>query len=65
MDYASRNRERLLFNIYRMGANSIARGSRDSWTVTPTAVDALQAAPSGGGREGRRLWPAAIGAEDG
>ena len=48
MDYASRNRERLLFNIYRMGANSIARGSRDSWTTTPTAVAALQAAPAVG-----------------
>lgn len=46
MDYASRNRERLLFNFWRMGANSIARGNQDSWTVTPTIVDQLQnAAP--------------------
>jgi hypothetical protein len=35
IDYASRNRERLLFNIYKMGANSIERGSKDSWTITP------------------------------
>uniref|UniRef100_UPI00286DAED6 M14 family metallopeptidase n=1 Tax=Sandarakinorhabdus sp. TaxID=1916663 RepID=UPI00286DAED6 len=46
LDYASRNRERLLFNIWRMGANSIEKGSRDSWTVTPSTVDRLaNAAP--------------------
>ena len=44
IDYASRNRERLLFNIYKMGANSIERGSKDSWTITPTKVDALKEA---------------------
>ncbi len=38
LDYASRNRERLLFNIYRMGKNSIERGNRDAWTVTPNVV---------------------------
>ncbi|MBB6228712.1 hypothetical protein FHS79_002903 [Polymorphobacter multimanifer] len=46
LDYASRNRERLLFNIYRMGANSIAKGSKDSWTITPSKVERLaNAAP--------------------
>ena len=44
LDYASRNRERLLFNIWKMGANSIARGGQDSWTVTPTRIDALKEA---------------------
>ncbi|MDT9597669.1 M14 family metallopeptidase [Sphingosinicella rhizophila] len=44
LDYASRNRERLLFNIYRMGSNNIARGSRDHWTVTPRRIDALKEA---------------------
>ena len=39
LDYASRNREHLLFNIWRMGANSIDRGSRDSWTVLPKWID--------------------------
>ena len=38
LDYASRNRDRLLFNIYRMGRNSIDRGSRDNWTVTPATL---------------------------
>jgi hypothetical protein len=34
LDYASRNRENLLFNIYRMGQRSIERGSRDYWTAS-------------------------------
>ncbi|MEO6445629.1 MAG: M14 metallopeptidase family protein, partial [Gemmatimonadaceae bacterium] len=42
-DIASKRKEDFLFNIYRMGKNAIARGNRDSWTVTPTAVAALQA----------------------
>jgi hypothetical protein len=35
IDYASRNKDRLLFDTYRMGMNSIERGNRDSWTTTP------------------------------
>jgi hypothetical protein len=42
--YAAVNREQLLFNIYIMGHNSIERGSRDSWTITPKRIDALKAA---------------------
>ena len=44
LDYAARNKDRLLFNIYRMGKNSIERGSRDNWTITPADVSAVQAA---------------------
>jgi hypothetical protein len=44
LDYASRYRETLLFNIYRMGRNSIERGSRDSWTIHPQRIDAVRAA---------------------
>ncbi|WP_411289346.1 M14 metallopeptidase family protein [Phenylobacterium sp.] len=47
LDYASRNRERLLMNIWRMGANSISRGQKDSWTVTPKRIAALEAAAKG------------------
>ncbi len=39
LDYASRHREQLLFNAWRMGTNSIERGSRDSWTVRPEWID--------------------------
>lgn len=42
IDYSSRNRERLLMNIYRMGANSIQRGSQDNWTITPQDIDELK-----------------------
>jgi hypothetical protein len=35
LDVASRYRETLLFNAYRMGKNSIQRGSQDWWTITP------------------------------
>lgn len=38
LDLAARNRETFLFNIYRMGKNSIERGSRDSWTITGKRV---------------------------
>lgn len=35
LDAASRERETLLLNAYRMGRNSIERGGRDTWTATP------------------------------
>ncbi|HEY1342511.1 MAG TPA: M14 family metallopeptidase, partial [Bryobacteraceae bacterium] len=59
LDLASRYRETFLFNIWRMGMNSIERGSHDTWTVTPKRIAALEAAAAaegatgGGGRGGR------------
>ncbi|NWG12736.1 MAG: peptidase [Acidobacteria bacterium] len=51
LDVASKYREEFLFNIYRMGRNSIERGSRDSWTMSPRKIDAvLQRLASAGGR---------------
>jgi hypothetical protein len=44
LDYASRQKETLLYNIYRMGKNSIERGSKDTWTITPKRIEALIAA---------------------
>ncbi|HJU44044.1 MAG TPA: M14 family metallopeptidase [Vicinamibacterales bacterium] len=35
LDFASRWRETVLFNVYQMGRNSIARGSTDTWTPAP------------------------------
>ncbi|MCZ6915823.1 MAG: M14 family metallopeptidase [Gemmatimonadetes bacterium] len=62
LDYASRYREPLLYNIYRMGMNSIERGGRDNWTVHPKILDAVAAAAASagdtgdqGGRGGARL----------
>ncbi|MHB1194878.1 MAG: M14 family metallopeptidase [Longimicrobiales bacterium] len=40
LDYASRNRDHLLFNIWRMGTNSIERGSKDFWTIMPEETEA-------------------------
>jgi Zinc carboxypeptidase len=42
LDYATRFRNELLFNIYRMGKNSIERGSTDHWTVTPKFIRAIR-----------------------
>jgi len=65
LDYASRYRETLLYNIYRMGMNSIERGNRDHWTTRPRRVAAVEQAAAaepqdgggnggGGGFSGRR-----------
>lgn len=50
LDYASRYRETLLMNIYRMGRNSLERGGRDSWTITPKRIAALRAKAAANGR---------------
>ncbi len=44
LDYASREREHLLYDTYEMGRNSIERGSKDSWTITPKRITALETA---------------------
>ena len=41
LDYASRNSDHLLYNIWQMGTNSIERGNIDTWTTYPFAIDAL------------------------
>ena len=35
LDYASRYREKVLYNIYRMGRDEMQWGSEDHWTFTP------------------------------
>ena len=47
MDYASRNSDIVLFNLWRMGMNSVERGSQDSWTIR--ASDIYAAAEELGG----------------
>jgi len=44
LDLASRYRETFLYNIYRMGMNSIEKGNKDYWTVSPKRIAALDAA---------------------
>ncbi|MEO8096101.1 MAG: M14 metallopeptidase family protein [Acidobacteriota bacterium] len=55
LDYASRYRETILMNIYRMGRNSIERGNHDTWTVTPKRIAALKAEAAKG--TGNRMTP--------
>jgi len=38
LDFASRYRESLLYNIYVAGKNSIARGNTDHWTIYPRRI---------------------------
>ena len=40
LDYASRNSDHLLYNIWQMGKNSIERGNVDTWTTYPFQIDA-------------------------
>src|SRR5882757_5944511 len=41
LDYAVRYRDELLYNIYKMGRNSIERGERDNWTFSPKRIDEI------------------------
>ena len=43
LDYASRYREHLLYNIYLMGKSAIKKGGEDSWTIIPRRVEAMRA----------------------
>jgi len=41
LDYAMRYHDELLYNIYKMGHNSIERGQKDYWTLSPKRADAI------------------------
>jgi hypothetical protein len=44
LDYAARNREHLLYNMYNMGKSSIMAGSQDYWTLSPKHVELINTA---------------------
>ena len=54
LDIASKLREDFLFNIWRMGMNSIERGSRDHWTLSPARIAAVELALAAAPPEGER-----------
>ncbi|MDR3308769.1 MAG: hypothetical protein LBS80_02315, partial [Tannerella sp.] len=54
LDLAAKLREDFLFRIYRMGKNSIERGSEDYWTLTPKRIVELDTAYSKYRTEQRR-----------
>ena len=41
LNYAQRYHDELLFNIYKMGRNSIEHGEKDYWTISPGKVDQI------------------------
>jgi hypothetical protein len=51
LDYASRNRDHLLYNIWRMGTNSIEKGSKDFWTIMPEETEAAAKVTQRGNRD--------------
>ncbi len=60
LDLASRYREQLLTNIYRMGRNSIERGSRDHWTLDAARLERVKEAylidnPDAGSADSARI----------
>jgi len=63
IDYAVRNREHLLYNIYAMGRRAIDRGSQDTWTPSPTRFRALAEKTVGSGRGGSPERDAELWAE--
>lgn len=44
LNYAVRYRDELLYNFYKMGRNSIERGSKDHWGLSPKRIDAINKA---------------------
>lgn len=51
LDVASRYRSTFLYRIWRMGMNSIERGSTDHWTIQPRRVEWLQREMNAGSGE--------------
>ncbi len=56
LDVASKYRETLLFNIYRMGQNGIQRGSQDTWTFSPRRIAALRSSTGVRGTASTRAY---------
>ncbi len=42
LDYASRNREQVLLEIWKAARSQIDKGSTDTWTLTPSRLDRLR-----------------------
>src|SRR5690606_21330569 len=55
MNYAAKYRKELLFNIYRMGRNSIEKGRKDTWSLSPTKVAVIDSAISNARRNSKHL----------
>ena len=65
LDYASRERTHVLYNIYLMGKDSVDAGNKDSWTTTPKRIAALEAAAAKEGVEVHHGGPLDPASENG
>lgn len=50
LNYAQRYHDELLYNVYKMGKNSIDRGSKDTWSFSPKKLTAINAAAESGSK---------------
>ncbi len=41
LNYASRNRDELLYNIYLMGKTSLDKGNKDTWSLSPSKIEEM------------------------
>ncbi|WP_291403128.1 M14 metallopeptidase family protein [Daejeonella sp.] len=61
LNYAQRHRDELLYNIYLMGKNSVEKGNKDTWGLSPNKIEAIKDAHQkdlGGARtSGRNTIP--------
>ncbi|GAB3932297.1 M14 family metallopeptidase [Mucilaginibacter myungsuensis] len=48
LNYAARNADEMLYNTYIMGKNSIERGNKNYWTLSPKRVEQINAAAAAG-----------------
>ena len=44
LNFAQRHRDELLYNIYLMGKNSIEKGRKDTWGLSPNKVESIKQA---------------------
>lgn len=44
LDYAARNKDHLLYNIYSMGTSAISKGSKDYWSPFPKKIEEIKTA---------------------
>src|SRR5437867_571447 len=54
LDIASRKKDQFLYNMYLMGKNQINEGKRDSWTMSPHRLEALEQAANAERAQGQR-----------
>lgn len=57
LNYAQRYHDELLFNAYRMGKNAIEKGSRDTWSISPQKIAAINALAKGKSKSGSSIDP--------